>query len=224
MIAKPLSELLKKEKLFEWDKPAKSSFLLLKEELQKAPVLAYPDNKKPMIIYPDACGYGIGAVLSQQVEEEERNIAYASRVLSKSEMNYSITEKECLALVWAVKKFRTIIWGAPIKVVTDHQALCWLMKKRDLAGRLARFSLTLQEYDITISYRSGKHHDNADCLSRYPVEETNEASESEEEEMWNVITEEKNGAAIKEEQERAKQFKAIRLKIEKERKQEKVIS
>ena len=141
-----------------------------------------------MIIYPDACGYGIGAVLSQEVDNTEKNIAYASRILSKSEQNYSITEKECLALVWAVKKLCTMIWGAPITVITDHQALCWLMKKKDLAGRLARWSLTLQEYDITIKYRSGKHHDNADCLSRYPVDDTSGMNDDEDDDILNAIT------------------------------------
>ena len=80
----------------------------------------------------------------------ERPLAFASRLLSKSECNYSITEKECLDLVWATKKFRSFIWGNKVQVYTDHQALCWLMTKRDLAGRLARWSLTLQEFDIVI--------------------------------------------------------------------------
>ncbi|KZR99376.1 Uncharacterized protein APZ42_004777, partial [Daphnia magna] len=114
-------------------------------------------------------GYGIGGVLAQHIEEAERPIAYASRLLTKSEVNYSITEKECLALVWCLSKFRCFVWGCKVKVMTDHQALCWLMSKRDLAGRLARWSLSLQEYDITIVYRSGKTHDNADCLSRNPL-------------------------------------------------------
>jgi len=76
-----------------------------------------------MIILPDACGFGIGAVLSQSVEGVEHPLAYASRLLSPSEINYSITEKECLALIWSLEKFRPLIWGCKLIIVTDHEAL-----------------------------------------------------------------------------------------------------
>jgi hypothetical protein len=98
----------------------------------------------------DACGYGIGAVLSQTKDGKECPLAYASRLLSKAEINYSITEKECLALIWALQKFCCFIWGCKVIIVTDHEALCWLRTKKDLAGRLARWSLCLLEYDVEI--------------------------------------------------------------------------
>lgn len=170
MIARPLTELSKKDVPFVWGPTQNNSFLALKEALTNAAVLAYPDYDEPMEIFSDACGYGIGAVLSQRTQESERPLAYASRLLSKPELNYTITEKECLALIWALKKFRSYIWGCKIKIITDHQALCWLRSKTDLAGRLARWSLSLQEFDFVVVYRSGKLHDNADCLSRYPVD------------------------------------------------------
>jgi hypothetical protein len=166
MIARPLILLTKKDAVFDWGPDQESSFNILKQALLTAPVLAHPNYDLPMEIIPDACGYGIGAVLVQRVNGQEHLLAYASRLLSSSEINYSITEKECLALDWALKKFKGYVWGCKIVVVTDHQALCWLLTKRDLAGRLARWSLSIQEYDIEIRYRSGKLHDNADCLSR----------------------------------------------------------
>ena len=89
--------------------------------------------------------------------------------MSSAELNYSVSEKECLALVWAVDKFKTYIWGNKVRILTDHHALCWLLKKRNLAGRLARWSLQLQDMDLEIVHRSGKLHHDADALSRQPT-------------------------------------------------------
>lgn len=152
-MALPLILLTKKNQPFLWGEDQWKSFDQLKAALLSAPILAHPNYTLPMIILPDACGFGIGAVLSQSVEGVEHPLAYASRLLSPSETNYSITEKECLALIWSLQKFRPLIWGCKLKIVTDHEALCWLRTKKDLAGRLARWSLCLQEYDVEIRYR-----------------------------------------------------------------------
>ena len=130
-----------------------------------------------MEIHCDACGHGLGAVLVQKQDGVERVISYASRLLDKAETNYSVSEQECLALIFAIDRFRSYIWGTKIRVVTDHHALCWLMKKRNLAGRLARWSLQLQDLDIDIVHRSGRLHSDADVLSRNPVGPPEEPSE-----------------------------------------------
>ena len=169
MVARPLTMLIKKDAEFVWGPEQSGSFDALKQALLSAPLLTHPNYDLPMEIIPDACGYGIGAVLAQRHDGLEHPVSYASRLLNKSEINYSITEKECLALVWSIDKFRGFVWGCKLTIITDHQALCWLMSKRDLAGRLARWSLSLREYDLKIVYRSGKLHDNADCLSRNPL-------------------------------------------------------
>ena len=88
-------------------------------------------------LHADASSYGLGAVLAQRQQGALRPIAFASRLLSPAERNYTITEKECPAIVWALKKFLHFVWGAQILVITDHHTFCWLLTKKDLTGRLA---------------------------------------------------------------------------------------
>lgn len=169
--AQPLQILLKGDSKFHWGREQADAFHRLKEILISDPILGLYDENAETELHVDASGYGIGAVLVQIQNGKETVIAYASRTLTKAEKNYSTTERECLAAIWAVHKFRPYLFGKHFSIVTDHHSLCWLTNLKDPSGRLARWALRLQEYDISINYKSGKKHKDADSLSRNPVEE-----------------------------------------------------
>ena len=169
-----MTALLKKEVPFEWTIKQQKAFDYLKECLMKAPILQYPDFDKPFILYTDASGTGLGAVLSQKDEDNrERVIAYASRSLNKAERNYGITDKECLAVIWAIKHFEQYLGLLPFQVVTDHSALKYLQTAKIPSGRRARWIMYLQQFDFEITHRPGKENKNADALSRTPEIECN---------------------------------------------------
>lgn len=165
-IAYPLNQLLQKGKIYNWNNECQVAFETLKRKLVEAPILAFPDFSKEMILYTDASTLGVGAILSQNIDGKERVISYASRSINKHERNYSPTELECLAVVWAVNYFRHYIYGRKFTIVTDHSALKYLMEIKSPSGRLARWALKLQEYEMEIKHRAGRVHNNVDALSR----------------------------------------------------------
>lgn len=168
-LVSPITSLLKKSVKWKWEKEQQDAFELLKERLTGAPVLACPDFDKQFILQTDASNYGLGTVLTQNINDEERVIAYASRRLNNAECNYSATEKECLAIVWGIRKMRQYLEGYRFKVITDHLSLKWLNSIESPTGRIARWALELQQYTFDIEYRRGKSNVVADALSREPL-------------------------------------------------------
>jgi transposase len=172
----PLTNLLKKGKRWSWTDEQQRAFEIMKEKLTEAPVLACPDFSKPFTLQTDASNNGLGAVLTQESEEGERVIAYASRHLNKAEINYSATEKECLAIVWGIRKMRPYLEGYKFNVITDHLSLKWLNSLENPSGRIARWALELQQYVFDVKYRKGKWNVVADTLSRQPLEALNKVT------------------------------------------------
>ena len=165
--ATALYELLRNEIPFEMTEKRYAAFTDIKRALLKYPVLRQPDFNKHFFVYTDACNEACGGVLSQK---DERNfdyaIEYCSKGFDKHQRNYSISEKECLGVIYAVKKFRYYLDGREFTIITDHIALKWLNSIVDPTGRLARWAVYLQAYTYKIEHRAGKSHDNADYLSR----------------------------------------------------------
>lgn len=165
-VTKPLTKYLKKGTEINMnDQEYNESFSKLKKIIASDQVLAYPDFELPFILTTDASNYALGAVLSQKQEGLERPIAFASRTLNNTETKYCTTEKEALAIMWAINKFRPYLVGNKFTLITDHKPLIYIKNsKKNL--KLINWSLELENYDYDVAYRPGKTNVVADALSR----------------------------------------------------------
>ena len=170
-----ITKLLQKEVPFIWSEECQSSFEFLKTTLSEYPVLRMPDFSRKFTLHCDASLYAIGVILCQNDDkDDEYVVSYASKILKKAELNYTITEKECLAVLFGVKKFHTYVYGTDFTVVTDHSALKWLWTIQTPVSRLCRWAIFLQAYSgMNIIHREGQKHGNADAISRPVLESMN---------------------------------------------------
>jgi len=169
--AKPLHYLTKKGIKFVWSAKEQECFDFLKTTLSDLTEVFLPDLNHPFIIQCDASEMGIGAILLQEKDGERFPIWFASRSLKPAETRYSVSEKECLSVLWAIEKFRGFIEYSHFVIETDHQALTWLQKIKEPSGRLARWFMTLQMHDFEVRYKPGESSNikGADALSRIPA-------------------------------------------------------
>ncbi|GFX31607.1 retrovirus-related Pol polyprotein from transposon 412 [Trichonephila clavipes] len=172
MIARQLHKLTEANQKFIWMVDCNNTFNKLKDTLTSAPILAYPEIGKQFILDTDASHENIGAVLSQNIDGQERVIAYFSKCLSKPERNYCVTRKDLLAIVKAVEHFHPYLYGRRFLLRTDHASLTGLLNFKNPEGQIARWIERLQQYDVKICRKKGSEHGNAVALSRRPCPES----------------------------------------------------
>ena len=143
-----------------------TAFQALKTALTTAPIMSTPDWNSPFELMCDASGHAVGAMLGQKKGKVLHPIYYASKTLNEAQVNYTTTEKELLVVVFAVEKFRAYLFGAKVKVYTNHAAIKHLMMKPNAKPRLIRWILLLQEFEIEIVDTKGANNHVADHLSR----------------------------------------------------------
>jgi len=143
-ITKPLTSLLLKDADFIFDDPCLKAFCRLKEALVTAPIIQPPDWNLPFEIMCDASDYAVATVLGQRKDKKMHAIYYASKTLDGAQVNYATTEKELLAVVYAIDKFRQYLVGSKIIVYTNHSAIKYLLNKKDVKPRFIRWILLLQ--------------------------------------------------------------------------------
>ena len=169
--------MIEKECKFHFDESRLKSFGELKEKLVYAPIIISLDWSKPFELMSDASGVALGVVLGQIRDEILLHIYYASKALNEAQKNYTVTEQELLALVFAFEKFCSYLLGTRVIVHTDHSSLRYLMAKKDAKPRLIRWVLLLQEFDFEVKHIKGTENQVVDHLPLLEDEAMRELSE-----------------------------------------------
>jgi len=141
--ALPRSNLLQKDVDFIFDEGCKEAYDCLKKALTTTPIIQAPDWTATFELMCDASNYALDVVLAQRIDKQPRVIYYASRTLDAAQSNYTTIEKELLAVVFALEKFRSYLLGSPVVLFTDHASLKYLLKKAESKPRLIRWMLWL---------------------------------------------------------------------------------
>ena len=172
-LASPLFSLLMKDVQFIWNEACQTVFVKLKEKLSTTPILGGGDWALPFHISSNSSDTTIGAVLGQQAVQAPYAVYYISKNLAPTKLNYTITEKDFLAIVYSIQKFRHYITGYTTFVHTENSAIKYRMNKLVTNARITRWQLLLQEFGITIIDRPGKENVVADFLSCFTNSDDN---------------------------------------------------
>ena len=165
-IATPMFKLLTKDAHFVWDSQCQTTFQILKEKLSTTPMIQGPNWSLPFHISTNASDTTLGVVLVQKENQITNSIYFISRNLTPPECNYTVTEKEFLVVVYSINKFRHYITSFETFIHTDHSSIKFLINKPITNGRITRWLLLLQEFNVTIIDRLGKENLVAEFLSR----------------------------------------------------------
>ena len=171
-VAAPLIKALDKKAKFKWSDELNTSFNYLREYLTTEKgmgrgIMLLPDLTKIFKLECDACNYGIGALLTQNLNGEWLPTGYYSKRLNSTEIKYATNEKELMALVMAMQHWRMYLLGRKFIAVTDHKPLKWIMSMAKPPQKLSRWLLTIGEFDFELQFRAGKENANADAMSRW---------------------------------------------------------
>ncbi|XP_028173660.1 uncharacterized protein LOC114362443 [Ostrinia furnacalis] len=170
-IARPLTDLLRKNTPWRWSQNEEGAFIKLKDNLTKRPILALYNHAAETQLHTDASQIGVAGILLQRLNDEPfRPVAYFSRRTTADEQKLHSFELETLAVVFSLNKFRVYLLGIKFTIFTDCHALRTTFTKRDLIPRISRWWIQFLEYDCSIEYRPGDRMAHVDCLSRSPVE------------------------------------------------------
>lgn len=195
--AAPLTDLLNKDKPFKWTQREEAAFQEIKRAICDSPGLAYLDPSREVCLQTDASDIGLGAVLfHEKVGGGKDIIEYASRKLSPTERNYCTAEKEALAVVWAVGKFRGYLEGRRFKLFTDNSSLQWLNKTSGAKSKLMRWALVLNDFDFEIHHVPGTSNQAADSLSRNPMDGSEVTKELQEREIPGTTKKEQSSVLL----------------------------
>ncbi|GBG87613.1 hypothetical protein CBR_g45765 [Chara braunii] len=219
-IARPLTNLLRKDQPLSWDAECEQAFATLKDALATTPILIRPDPTKQFILITDYQPEAISAILAQKGSDgREHIIEYASRTVPDERRNDSAPQGECYAVVWGIQHFHPYLYGQKLLLVTDHKPLLALKRLTNYTGMIGRWAVLLKEYDFDVIHRKIERHGNTDGLTHLhrpakeravaeevEVEDESEEETAEKEGSYNEYSEEESGGEEEEEEEEEDQL------------------